>query len=51
MRIESADLTEVVPAEYRADLIVLLVDGKPVLAIVVEVQLSRDGACQNFCVT
>lgn len=42
VRVESADLTEVVPAEYRADLIVLLVDGKPVLAIVVEVQLSRD---------
>jgi hypothetical protein len=35
-------LTEVVPSEFRADLIVLLVDGRPVLAIVVEVQLSRD---------
>jgi hypothetical protein len=42
VRVESADLTEVVPAEYRADLVVLLVDGKPVLAIAVEVQLSRD---------
>jgi hypothetical protein len=42
VRIESADLTEVVPSEYRADLIVLLVDGRPVLAIVVEVQLARD---------
>lgn len=42
VRIESADLSEVVPSEYRADLIVLLVAGKPVLAIVVEVQLSRD---------
>jgi hypothetical protein len=39
-RIESAELTDVKPAEYRADLVVLLVDGKPVLAIVVEVQLS-----------
>jgi len=42
VRVESADLTEVVPAEYRADLVVLLVDGKPVLAIAVEVQLARD---------
>jgi hypothetical protein len=42
VRVESADLTEAVPAEYRADLVVLLVDGKPVLAIVVEVQLGRD---------
>ncbi len=42
VRVESADLTEAVPAEYRADLVVLLVDGKPVFAIVVEVQLARD---------
>jgi hypothetical protein len=42
VRVESADLTDVVPAEYRADLVVLLVDGKPVFAIVVEVQLTRD---------
>ena len=42
IRVESSDLTEVVPAEYRADLVVLLVDGKPVFAIVVEVQLARD---------
>jgi hypothetical protein len=42
VRVESADLTEAVPAEYRADLVVLLVNGKPVLAIVVEVQLARD---------
>lgn len=41
-RIESAELTEVVPTEYRADLVVLLLDGKPVFAIVVEVQLARD---------
>ncbi len=39
-RVESSDLTEVVPAEYRADLVVLLVDGKPVFGIVVEVQLE-----------
>ena len=41
VRIESADLTEIVPAEYSADLVVLLVDGKPVFAIVIEVQLAR----------
>lgn len=41
-RVESAELTEVVPTEYRADLVVLLLEDKPVFAIVVEVQLSRD---------
>jgi hypothetical protein len=41
-RVEAADLSDVRPAEYRADLVILLVDGKPVLAIVVEVQLQRD---------
>jgi hypothetical protein len=41
-RVESAELTDVNPAEYRADLVVLLVDGKPVHAIVVEVQLGED---------
>jgi hypothetical protein len=41
-RVESADLTDLEPAERHADLVVLLVDGKPVLAIVVEVQLSPD---------
>ena len=41
-RIDSADLTDIQPAEYRADLIVLLLHGAPVLGIVVEVQLSID---------
>ena len=41
-RIDSADLTEVKPAEYRADLVVLLLDGVPVYGIVVEAQLSAD---------
>lgn len=40
VRINSADLTDAQPTEYRADLVVLLVDGKPVLGIVVEVQLE-----------
>lgn len=48
VRLESADLTDVNPAEYRADLFVLLVDGKPVLGIVVEVQLSaKTGASRG----
>jgi hypothetical protein len=42
---ESAELTDIEPAEYRADTVVLLGDGKPdskrVLGIIVEVQLSR----------
>jgi hypothetical protein len=42
VRVESADLTDVVPTEYRADLVVLVVNGTPVLAIAVEVQLARD---------
>lgn len=42
VRIDSADLTEVQPAEYRADLVLLLSNSAPVLGIVVEVQLSVD---------
>ena len=41
-RVESAEFNQVVPTEYRADLVVLLLDDKPVFAIVVEVQLARD---------
>ena len=41
-RLASSDLTEVVPTEFRADAVVLLVDGNPVLGIIVEAQLSRD---------
>lgn len=41
-RIESAELTDIEPAARYADLVVLLVDGKPVLGIVVEVQLAPD---------
>lgn len=39
-RVFSADLTEVQPAEYRADLVVQLWDERPVFAIIVEVQLQ-----------
>jgi hypothetical protein len=42
IRLDSADLTEIQPAEYRADMVVLLALDEPVLGIVVEVQLSRD---------
>jgi hypothetical protein len=41
VRIESAELTDLDPAERRADLVVLLVEGEPVLGIVVEVQLQE----------
>ena len=41
-RIDCAELNEVQPTEYRADLVVLLLDEVPVLGIVVEAQLSAD---------
>lgn len=42
-RIASADLTEIQPAEYRADIVVLLLqDGVPVRVVIVEVQLAVD---------
>lgn len=43
VRLESCDLTDLTPTEYRADAVVVLTnESKVVLAIVVEVQLSRD---------
>ena len=39
--IVSEDHTDIVPVEYRADVVVLLRNGVPVFVIVVEVQLSR----------
>jgi hypothetical protein len=42
-RVSSADLTEIQPAEYRADVVVLLFhEGAPVRVVVVEVQLAID---------
>jgi hypothetical protein len=42
-RLASADLTEIQPAEYRADVVVVLLDGDiPVRVIIVEVQLAID---------
>jgi hypothetical protein len=42
VRIDSAELTDIQPAEYRADLVITLTDALPKLGIVVEVQLSID---------
>jgi hypothetical protein len=41
-RITSADFAEIQPPEYRADLVVLLYATRPVLGIIVEVQLAID---------
>jgi hypothetical protein len=41
-RVASADLTDIEPAEYRADLVIYLSKGETVHGIVVEVQLSVD---------
>jgi hypothetical protein len=43
-RLASIDLTEIQPAEYRADAVVVLLDeeDKPVQVILVEVQLAED---------
>ncbi len=42
--VESSELGDVVPPEYRADLVLVLegADGRPALAIVIEVQLRGD---------
>ena len=43
VRLEPSDCTDVAPTEYRADAVVVLRDAdRPVLAVVVEVQLGRD---------
>lgn len=43
-RLDSGDLTDLVPTQWRADAVVTLtnVDRQPVLAVVIEVQLRRD---------
>lgn len=40
--LQDANLSQIVPTELRADLVVLLSAGRPVLGVVVEVQLHRD---------
>ncbi|MCO5994573.1 hypothetical protein [Actinoallomurus rhizosphaericola] len=42
VRVESDDLTEWNPAEFRADAVVVFEADSPVLAVVVEIQLGRD---------
>jgi hypothetical protein len=43
VRVDAGALTDLVPTEYRADVVVVLADGDdPVAAVVVEVQLGRD---------
>ena len=42
-RLASIDLTQIRPAEYRADVVVLLLDaGAPISVVIVEVQLAVD---------
>lgn len=41
-RVDSANLSDLRPTEYRADLVILLTQDRPVHGIVVEVQLARD---------
>ncbi|MPY98310.1 MAG: hypothetical protein GEU97_09985, partial [Actinophytocola sp.] len=42
-RLESCELTDLAPTEYRADTVVVLTDNTgPVFAIIVEIQLGRD---------
>ncbi len=41
-RLVEATLNELVPTEYRADAVVLLVEGRPVFGIILEAQLHVD---------
>jgi hypothetical protein len=41
-RLADSTLTDLVPTEYRADAVVLFVDGRPVFGCIVEAQLSED---------
>ncbi|MBV9315558.1 MAG: hypothetical protein JO100_17915, partial [Pseudonocardia sp.] len=44
VRVDTGECTDVVPTQYRADaVVVLMAADQPVLAVVVEVQLGRDG--------
>lgn len=47
-RIDSADLTEVQPAEYRADVVVLLLDGVPVKCPVYLLVITADEAVARW---
>jgi len=41
-RLAETNLTEIVPTEYHADAVVLLIDGKPVFGCIFEAQLNED---------
>jgi hypothetical protein len=41
-RLAEASLNDLIPTEYRADAVVLLVDGAPVFGIILEAQLAVD---------
>lgn len=43
-RLADTVLTDPVPTEYRADAVVLFVDGQPVFGCIVEAQLNEDGS-------
>ncbi|MBV9313365.1 MAG: hypothetical protein JO100_06355 [Pseudonocardia sp.] len=44
VRVDTGECTDVIPTQYRADaVVVLMAANQPVLAVVVEVQLGRDG--------
>jgi hypothetical protein len=47
-RIDSGDLTDIKPAEYRADLVVLLLNGVPVYGIIVERSWGATRARSSF---
>jgi hypothetical protein len=42
VELQEANLNQIVPTEYTADLVVLLLEGRPVYGIVVEAQLRPD---------
>lgn len=42
VRLDSTNLSDLRPAEFRADLVLLLLQDRPVHGIIVEVQLGRD---------
>jgi len=41
--LQDANLSQILPTEFRADLVVLLRAGRPVFGIVVEIRLNADG--------
>ena len=48
-RLASSDLTELVPTEFRADAVVLLIDGKPVLGVSSKLSSRRSTSMCALC--